>query len=72
MSGQKKTPTKKYENEAERKKLYRKKLREELGEKEYLKQQAEKKRLQRAKAKTKKTQVVENVVEEVIKRFNQK
>ena len=72
MSGQKKTPTKKYENEAERKKLYREKLREELGEKEYLKQQAEKKRLQRAKAKTKKTQVVENVVEEVIKKIEPK
>jgi hypothetical protein len=72
MSGQKQTPTKKYENEAERKKAYREKLREELGEKEYLKQQAEKKRLQRAKAKTKKTQVVENAVEEVIKKIEPK
>ena len=70
MSGQK--TDKKYENEAERKKIYCEKLREELGEKEYLKQQAQKKREQRAKAKTRKTQVVENVVEEVIKKLNQK
>ncbi len=42
MSGQK--TEKKYENEAERKKVYREILREELGEKEYLKLQAQKKR----------------------------
>ncbi len=64
MFEQKKTPTKKYGSEAERKKLIAK-LREELGEKEYLKQQAQKKEEQRAKAKTKKNQVVENAVEPI-------
>jgi len=70
MSGQK--TDKKYSSEAERKAIFRAKLREELGEKEYLKQQAQKKREQRAKAKAKKSQVVENAVEEVIKKIEPK
>jgi hypothetical protein len=64
MSDQKKI------NEKLRKQMYRAKLREELGDKEYKKQQAQKKREYRAKVKASKTQpqqqIIKNVVEKVV------
>jgi len=56
-------------SEKERKQIYRAKLREELGDKEYKKQQAQKKREYRAKVKASKTQpqqIIKNVVEKVV------
>jgi len=50
-------PVKKYANEAERKKAYRERLKQELGLEKYLEEQRIKKQQQRAKAKTKQTQV---------------
>ena len=44
---------KKYENEAERKKAYRERMKNELGLDKYLEQQRLKKKEQRARAKTK-------------------
>jgi len=65
MSDQKKL------NEKIRKQIYRAKQREQLGDEEYKKQQAQKKREYRAKKKTNNTpneqqQVIKNVVEKVI------
>ena len=65
MSDQKKL------NEKIRKQIYRAKLREQLGNEEYKKQQAQKKREYRAKKKTNNTpneqqQIIKNVVEKVV------
>ena len=65
MSDQKKQSI----SEKERKQIYRAKLREELGDKEYKKQQAAKKREYRAKLKASKEpqeQVVQQVVQQVV------
>ena len=59
-------------SEKERKQIYRAKLREELGDKEYKKQQAQKKREYRAKIKLNKSpqeqqkQIINNVVQKVV------
>ena len=57
-------------SEKERKQIYRAKLREELGDKEYKKQQALKKKEYRAKIKASKNpqqqQIIKNVVEKVV------